>query len=197
MNQKAPHGAFFCTSKFNLYNVHMHTPEVYIIVAVDSENGIGKDGKLPWHLKKEMAFFTKTTKHTSDPHKQNAVMMGRTTWESITEKYRPLPDRKNIVLTHRSDYEAPGAEIAHSIESALQLIDSTIERVFIIGGAEVFKEVINAPYLTGIYLTQIHKKFDCDTHFPQLPEKFTKGEPTVLEREEEDGVKFECLLFKV
>lgn len=174
----------------------MRTPEVYIIVAVDSENGIGKDGKLPWHLKKEMAFFTKTTKATHDPSKQNAVIMGRTTWESISEKYRPLPDRKNIVLTHRPDYQANGAEIAHSIESALQLIDDTIEKVFIIGGAEVFKEVINAPYLTGIYLTQIDKKFDCDTHFPEIPARFTEQPPTVLESEEEDGVKFEYQLLK-
>lgn len=174
----------------------MHTPEVYIIVAVDSENGIGKDGKLPWHLKKEMAFFTKTTKHTADPAKQNAVIMGRTTWESIEPKYRPLPGRKNIILTHRPDYEAPGAQVAHSIESALNLIDETTEKVLIIGGAEVFKEVISAPYLTGIYLTKIYEKFDCDTHFPELPARFTEHHPTMLEREEEDGVKFEYQLFK-
>lgn len=174
----------------------MKTPEVYIIVAVDSENGIGKDGKLPWHLKKEMAFFTKTTKHTSDPKKQNAVIMGRTTWESITEKYRPLPDRKNIVLTHRPNYEAPGAQVAHSMQSALDLIDEAIEKVFIIGGAEVFKETIEAPYLTGVYLTRISEKFDCDTHFPELPARFTEQPPTVLDSEEEDGVKFECFLYK-
>lgn len=172
----------------------MKTPKVYIIVAVDSENGIGKNGTLPWHLKKEMAFFTKTTKHTTDPTKQNALIMGRTTWESIEPKYRPLPGRKNIVLTHRQDYSAPGAQVAHSIESALNLIDAHTEKVFIIGGAEVFKEVISAPYLTGIYLTRIHQKFDCDTHFPVIPGD-TFGKIEKLGENEEGDIKFEFLSY--
>ncbi|MEK7673456.1 MAG: dihydrofolate reductase [Patescibacteria group bacterium] len=165
---------------------------VYLIVAADKNLGIGKDGKLPWHLKKEMQFFKKMTLETQDPQKQNMVLMGRTTWESIPEKFRPLPGRINIVLTHQSDYNAPGADIFDSLDKALSSADSNIEKIFIIGGAQVFKEALNNPHLTGIYLTKIDKTFDCDTFLPDLPKNFSEE---VLDADSEAGITFKYFYY--
>jgi len=86
--------------------------KVYVIVAVDENNGIGKDGKLPWHFFSEMKYFKKTTLQTNDPNKKNMVIMGRNTWESIQPKYRPLKDRKNVILTSREDLHPENTQIA-------------------------------------------------------------------------------------
>jgi dihydrofolate reductase len=148
---------------------------VYIIVAMDENNGIGKDGDLPWRLKKEMQYFAKTTKSTDDPNKQNMVVMGRKTWESLPEKYRPLPDRQNVILTRNQDFEAQDqAQVAHDLDSALKLADEHSEKIFIIGGGQIFQQAINHPDLTGIYITRIHHNFDCDTFFPGVPDKFPR-----------------------
>ncbi|MEK7547273.1 MAG: dihydrofolate reductase [Patescibacteria group bacterium] len=151
----------------------MEKQEIYIIVAVDEENGIGKNSQLPWNLKKDMKHFVEITTKTKNPKKINAVMMGRTTWESIPEKYRPLRGRKNIVLTSNNNYKAKGAGIANSLDKAFSLITPEIEKVFIIGGGKVFEETINHPKLTGIFITKVHGKFDCDTFFPKIPKKFS------------------------
>ena len=150
----------------------MKNQEIYIIVAVDEENGIGKNSQLPWNLKKDMKHFVEITTKTKNPKKLNAVMMGRTTWESIPEKYRPLKGRKNIVLTSNNNYKAKGASISNSLDKAFSLITPEIEKVFIIGGGKVFEETITHPKLTGIYITKVHGKFNCDTFFPKIPKKF-------------------------
>jgi dihydrofolate reductase len=161
----------------------MKNQEIYIIVAVDEENGIGKNKKLPWNLKKDMKHFIKITTKTKNPKKINAVIMGRTTWESIPEKYRPLKNRKNIVLTSNRNFIAKGAVIANSLDEAFSLITPEIEKVFVIGGGKVFEETINHPKLTGIYITKVHEKFDCDTFFPKIPEKFSVTKKLGLDRE--------------
>ena len=70
-----------------------------LVVAACKNNGIGKDGKLPWSLPGDMAHFKRVTSHTIDDSKQNAVIMGRKTWNSIPEKFRPLPKRLNVILS--------------------------------------------------------------------------------------------------
>lgn len=168
---------------------------LYIIVAADQKLGIGKDGKMPWHLKNDLKYFQDVTTKTQDPEKQNMVLMGRTTWESIPEKYRPLPDRKNVVLTRDSKYEAEGADIYHSMEEALHAADDNIENIFIIGGGKVFSEIMTFPQLDGIYLTQIHETFDCDTFFPVIPERFGEGENLGNDSDQEEGVEYNYLLY--
>lgn len=176
-------------------------PEVYIIVATDEKGGIGKSGKLSWHFKKEMQFFKEITTSTADSAKQNMVIMGRTTWQSIPEKFRPLPKRKNVILTHQNNFSAPGAQTASSLDNALTLADKNepgspgIEKIFIIGGAKVFAEALKHPSIIGIYLTKIQASYDCDTFLPEIPEKFSNK--TIIHTDEENDVKFEYLLYTI
>lgn len=166
---------------------------LYIIVATDQELGIGKDGKMPWHLKNELKYFQDVTTKIEDPEKQNMVLMGRTTWESIPANHRPLKDRKNVILTRNPEFEAEGAEIAHSLEEAFLLADDKIEDIYIIGGGKVFSEAMSMSKLDGIYLTQIHDTFECDTYFPVIPERF--GEPVNMGGSEDDDMKYNYLFY--
>lgn len=166
---------------------------IFFIVAVDEQFGIGKNGTLPWRFKKEMAHFKRTTLATQDPNKQNMVIMGRTTWESIPAAHRPLPDRTNVVLSREQSYAASGAVVATSLDDAFGQADDTIETVFIIGGGRVFKDSINDARLDGLYITKIHKDFGCDTFFPSIPPAFAAVR--TLGSEEEADVHFDFLLY--
>ncbi len=167
--------------------------KIYIVVATDQKLGIGKDGKMPWHLKSELKYFQEVTTKTEDPNKQNMVLMGRTTWESIPSSHRPLPGRRNVVLTRNPEYKTEGAEVQYSMEDALNLADDNIENIFVIGGGKVFEEILTYPTLDGIYLTHIHEKFECDTFFPILPEVFSGSEN--LGEGDEGGLRFNYLFY--
>lgn len=175
------------------------THPIYIIVATDGKNGIGKSGHLPWHLKKEYKYFRDTTRKTDDPDKQNMVIMGHRTWDSLDPQYRPLPHRRNIILTRNTDFKLPADKkydqitVCTSLDDAIKLADDKIEKIFILGGGQIFKEFINDPRLTGIYLTKIHKTFDCDTFFPEIPAKF--GQSRKIGSNEENGIKYDFLLY--
>jgi len=133
---------------------------ISIIVAVAENNVIGKDNALIWHLPADMKFFKeKTTGH--------CVITGRKNYESIPEKFRPLPNRTNIIITRQKDYHAPGAIIVGSIEAAIDKAKQTgDDEIFIIGGAEIFKQTL---HLTdNIYYTKIYHSFEGDTFFPDI-----------------------------
>jgi dihydrofolate reductase len=164
-----------------------------MIVAADEHHGIGKGGHLPWKLRKEYKYFRDTTRKTDDPTKQNMVIMGHRTWDSLEPEFRPLPNRRNVILTRHPDFQAPGAEICTSIDEAIALADDKIEKIFVLGGGQIFKEFINDPRLTGIYLTQVHKTFECDTFFPEIPADF--GLPQKLGSDEENGISYDFLLY--
>jgi dihydrofolate reductase len=166
---------------------------IYLIVATDAKNGIGIKGKLPWKLKKDMAFFKKKTIKTQNTNKLNIVLMGRTTWESIPEDYRPLEARKNVVLTRNKDYVAKGATIVNSIDDAIAEADERIESIYVIGGAKVYEQFMKRRDLTGVYLTKIEKEYKCDTFFPKIPPSFKHKK---LREIEEDGVRYAFLLYK-
>lgn len=132
-----------------------------IIVAVSENNVIGKDNQLVWHLPADMKFFKeKTTGHF--------IITGRKNYESIPEKYRPLPNRTNIVVTRQKNYHAPFALVMPSVETALTFAKEKSEEgeVFIIGGAEIFGQTLGI--CNRVYLTRIHHSFDGDTFFPDL-----------------------------
>jgi len=137
-----------------------------MIVATDSCQGIGKDNKLPWSIPSDMAYFKRVTTTTIDPSRQNAVIMGRKTWESIPEKYRPLPNRYNIVLSREKGYQAEGAVVCDTIDNALLQADKfLVENIFIIGGGAIYEQAVMMPNCVKLYITEIQKDYQCDTFF--------------------------------
>lgn len=151
-----------------------------IIVATDSQNGIGKKGDLPWQLSKDMAFFKQITSYTEREGKKNAVIMGHKTWKSIPDKFRPLPDRLNIVASRESKLKVPAGVIhAPDLEELLDNLEKlaethNIDNFFVIGGGALYKTAITHAACDSVYLTQIKGDFKCDTFFPTLPKKFTQ-----------------------
>ena len=127
-----------------------------IIVATDRARGIGINNTLPWHLPEDLAHFRATTSG-------HPIIMGRKTFDSIG---RPLPNRRNIVITRNPDYVAPGAEIFGSIAAAHAACPNA-EKFFIIGGGELYAQSINDA--DSLELTEIHQAFDGDTRFPDFP----------------------------
>ncbi|CAK9857715.1 unnamed protein product [Sphagnum jensenii] len=150
-----------------------------IVVAATRERGIGKDGQLPWKLPTDMNFFKTVTSLTTSATKKNAVVMGRRTWESIPDKFRPLRGRLNVVLT-RSSRKSLGISPQHenvlvsdSFDSALALLaapplSSEVESVFVIGGGQVYSEAMNSPLCDAIHVTEIDSSFQCDTFMPAV-----------------------------
>lgn len=167
-------------------------PTLTLILAATPSLGIGKDWVLPWpQLKKEMGFFARVTKRTSPSvpaegrRKVNAVLMGRKTWESIPPKFRPLKDRLNIVITSKpeafankldkkTEVEGPLvcsgildaiAQLEREDKSNLPSADLEIDRIFIIGGASIYRTALELPQTKRVLLTKIEKEFVCDTFF--------------------------------
>lgn len=173
------------------------TREFDIVVAVDAAGGIGKDGDLPWHLPGDLAFFKRVTTETRHAEKTNAVIMGRRTWDSIPPKYRPLPRRRNIVLTRNPAFQAPEADrVCPSLEAALEAAagQPDTERIFVVGGAQIYADAIDHPGCRAVYLTRIEESYDCDTFFPELGEDYVEAERS--EENVEGGVAYRFLVFR-
>lgn len=137
-----------------------------IIVAMDCQRGIGKNNGIPWRLKEDLQFFRKVTT-TAPDGKQNAVIMGRKTWDSLPPKSRPLKDRLNIVLSRAPIELPPGVMSASSLEEALELASrSDVHERFILGGAQIYAEALQHEHLRKVYLTQLDQSFQCDVFFP-------------------------------
>lgn len=127
---------------------------VAAIVVTDLNNAIGKNNQLLCHLPADLQFFKKTTMGCP-------IIMGRKTYESIG---RLLPGRKNIIITRSKEYRVTGAEIFYSLEDALHACKE--EKVFVIGGAEIYK--LAFPFVDEIYRTLIQERFEADAYFPDL-----------------------------
>jgi dihydrofolate reductase len=125
-----------------------------IVVAIDANRGIGINNKLPWHLKEDLQHFKRTT--TGHP-----IIMGRKTFDSIG---RPLPNRRNIVVTRNPNWQHDGVDAVTSIEDALDLAGEG--EAFLIGGAQIFSDAL--PLTDKLIVTEIEKTFACDTFFPQI-----------------------------
>jgi dihydrofolate reductase len=132
---------------------------IKIIVAVASNGVIGKENDLPWKLPTDMAHFKKIT----SGHK---VLMGRKCWESIPEKFRPLPNRTNYVLTRDKDYVANGAKLVHSLDDKLNKFKHSKETLFVIGGAEIYDEMFE--HADELFLTTIYNDVDGDIKIRKL-----------------------------
>lgn len=133
---------------------------ISIIAALSENRVIGKNNDLPWHLPDDMKYFMQTTKG-------HYVIMGRKNYESIPEKFRPLPNRTNIVVTRQKKFVAERCLVVHSLEEGLHLAEKAQqEEVFIIGGAEIYAQ--GFAKANRLYLTEIHGIIEGDTYFPEF-----------------------------
>ena len=136
-----------------------------LIVAVAENNVIGKDNDLIWRLPNDMKFFKETTLN-------HHIITGRKNYSSIPKKYRPLPNRTNIVLTRQVDFEEEGTVVMHNIENAIAYAKNNNEtELFIIGGGQIYKETLEKELIDRMYVTHVHHKFDGDTFFPEIDPK--------------------------
>jgi len=137
--------------------------KISIIAAVTQNRVIGKDNDLPWRLPDDMKYFMNTT---SGHH----VIMGRKNYESLPDKFKPLPKRTNIVVTRQPDFKAPGCTIVNSIESGIEIARKNNEtEVFVIGGAQIYEQAL--PTADFLYLTEIKAEIEGDTYFPKVDTK--------------------------
>ncbi len=133
-------------------------PEIVIIAAVAKNRVIGKNNQLLWNIPEDMAHFKALTAgHT--------VIMGRKTWESLPPRFRPLPARRNIVISRQQDFPAVGAELADSLEDALQRASSA-SIAFIIGGAQIYAQAMGIA--DRLEITEVDLEPEGDAWFPEL-----------------------------
>jgi len=133
-----------------------------LIVAMDNKRGIGKNNDLMWHLPADMKFFKNSTKG-------HVVVMGRKNFESIPEKYRPLPGRDNVIITRNKSFEAEGCQVIHSLEGLNGQVSVSDEKImFIIGGGEIYRLAMEAGIIDEMYITHVNHNYDADTFFPHF-----------------------------
>jgi dihydrofolate reductase len=150
---------------------------ISIIVAVSDDWGIGKDNELLWRIPEDLKRFKRLTTG-------NAIIMGKKTWESLPR--RPLPDRKNIVLTDIPNEKIEGSITAYSIEDALSKCDRNKE-IFIIGGGSIYRQFM--PLADRLYISHVHKKAPADVYFPEIDLNLWE----VVEKEEIPGIGEESI----
>jgi dihydrofolate reductase len=144
----------------------MQNSQISIIAAVGKNRELGKGGKLLWHIPEDMRRFKALTMG-------HPVIMGRKTWESLPEKFRPLPGRTNIVVTRQVGYAAEGAIVADSFEAARAAAARAqgADEIFVIGGGELYATAL--PFADRLYLTLVDDMADADTFFPSYERDFT------------------------
>lgn len=158
---------------------------ISIIVAVSEDLGIGKDNDLLWHLPEDMKRFKKLTMG-------NTIIMGRRTWESLPKK--PLPGRRNIVITDIPGETFDGAESAISINDAASKCN-TGEEAFIIGGASIYRQFM--PLADKLYITHVHKKAKADVFFPPIdPEIWKISEKEEFKPEYPEGIPYTYVIYE-
>ena len=156
-----------------------------LIVAVADNWAIGKDNSLLWHISDDLKRFKAlTTGH--------CIVMGRKTYESFPK--RPLPNRRNIVITHGDGSGLEGCEVVHSVQEALEQCESD-EQPFIIGGATVYRQFL--PFVARIYLTKVFATFDADTFFPPIDtEEFREVSASEIFTDEKSGLRYQYLEYE-
>jgi dihydrofolate reductase len=156
---------------------------VSLVVAYARNRVIGRDGGLPWHLPSDMQHFRELTTG-------GTVVMGRKTYASIPDKFRPLPGRRNIVLSRDVAFRAPGAEVASSLEAALEACGRDC---FVIGGGATYTEAL--PDAERVYATEVADDVEGDTFFPELADDVwacvSSGEPVA-----ENGHEFRIRVYE-
>jgi len=132
-------------------------PVVGLIWAQSIDGVIGAENGIPWQLPEDMAHFRSATRG-------HPVVMGRRTWDSLPTRFRPLPKRRNVVVTRHPEWAAEGAERAESVPAALELADS--DEVWVIGGGEIYQDAL--PYATDLLVTEVDTAVTGDTYAPTI-----------------------------
>jgi dihydrofolate reductase len=159
--------------------------KVSLVAAVARGGVIGNEGGIPWRLPEDVAQFKElTTGH--------AVVMGRRTWDSIAARFRPLPDRRNVVVTRDPEWQGEGAERAGSVEEALALLAGE-EHVFVIGGAEIYAAAL--PHADELVLTEIDLEVEGDTFFPDW-DRASFDEESRREQVSDAGTAFSVVRYR-
>ena len=151
-------------------------PRICLIAALAANRVIGKDNALPWRLPADLKRFKELTLG-------HPVVMGRKTYESIG---KPLPGRRNLVITRKRGYAAPGCEVVHSLDHAVAACRGA-EQIFIIGGAELYREAL--PRAHSLEFTEIHAEFAGDAMFPEFPMEEWRETGREIHNDE-DGIPF-------
>ena len=145
---------------------------VKIIVAIAANYGIGKDNDLLWRLPADMKFFTENTKN-------NVVIMGRKNWDSIPDKYRPLPERINAIVTRNSEYKNDDAAVFNAVEDAIKYYSTeeyADKTIYVIGGGEIYNYALENSLVDEMLITMVQEDFEADTFFPEINEEIWDGE---------------------
>ena len=161
--------------------------KVSIIVAIAHDNVIGKDNDLVWHLPKDMKYFMDTTVG-------HHCIMGRRNYDSIPEKYRPLRDRINVVVTRKTDFDAPSCVVVNSIQQGIDIARKKgDDECFIIGGGQIYAEALKNNMVDTMYITPIEQQFEGDTFFP----KFDKNQwslRVIMEHQRDEKNKYDFVV---
>ncbi len=151
--------------------------EYSVIAAISKNYVIGDGAKILWYMPEDFKLFKKATMN-------NVVIMGRVTWESLPKKFRPLPNRTNIILTRDLNYKAEGGIVCPSIDNALKEAKKYKGEIFVIGGSKIYEQMIdNATYL---YISHVKKNYEGDIYFP----KFNKDNYKIIEEKEFEDFTF-------
>jgi dihydrofolate reductase len=158
---------------------------ISIIVAVSEDWGIGKDNELLWHISEDLKRFKRLTFG-------NTVIMGKRTWESLPR--RPLPGRRNIVLTDDKTENIENAVTAYSIEDSLSKCEKN-EEIFIMGGGSIYRQFM--PFADRLYITHVHKKAPADIYFPEIDLKLWKiTEKEVFKTDGEESIPYTYTIYE-
>ena len=164
-----------------------------LIVAYCRNRGIGFQNKLPWKLSQDMNRF----KNLTIGNGNNAVVMGKNTWESLHQKYKPLPKRANIVLSTKYDnlfnnIDPNSPKFFSSFQSAEHYCSiAQTDNMWVIGGEMLYGETLKHRHLKRIYVTYIDNEFECDTFFPNIPDDFTLESESMWYSENDINFKYE------
>jgi dihydrofolate reductase len=165
-----------------------------VIAAIDNKNGIGINNDIPWHLSEDLKHFKKVTSTTTSASTKNIVIMGRKTWDSLPEKYKPLPNRINFVLSRQKSLQLPAkTHLFSNLNEALEKYSDLktkqqADQCFIIGGAQIYKTSIKHPSCNKLFITHIQHNFKCNCFFPEFTQDFKQTKKSKLF--EEKDLKF-------
>ncbi|XP_075995129.1 dihydrofolate reductase [Genypterus blacodes] len=195
-----------CKTKMDTSRNAAGKKPVRLIAAASRNMGIGKDGKLPWHLPSEIKFFLQTVTSVSRPGQMNMLVWGRRTWFSNPDFLFPMENVLHVVLSKTLSTVPDHAHSLHEDLRSVTLLATQppladlIETIWIVGGSQVYQEALTHPWCDLVYLTDVMAHYDCDVFFPQLDRRIFKaqirfpGIPSGIQ--EENGIKYEFQVFK-